>query len=145
MLTACCQRCVCRAVSRYSWLEVQRALIGNTNLPWHALRCLFHPVTACFRTAACSLCLCCLKYIGGDFVGLTLCGCEFAFIVLKYSKAEMMFAFALKIQTALDSDLTPDEQSVLHESYTLEAFIAGLIIAVLVAVTRKWKCPVSSY
>lgn len=89
--------------------------------------------------------MCCLKYAGGNFAGLTLSDCELAFTVLKYSEAEMLFAFALKIQTALDSDLTSDGQSVLREPYILEAFIAGLIIPMLVAVTRKWKCPVSPY
>lgn len=45
----------------------------------------------------------------------------------------MLFAFALKVQ-----------MSSLAYMSLLEAFIAGLIIPVLFAVTRKWKCPVSS-
>lgn len=53
--------------------------------------------------------------------------------------------FALKIQTTLDSDLISNEQSVLCEAYIFEAFIAGLIVPMLFAMTRKWKCPVSLY
>lgn len=65
--------------------------------------------------------------------------------MLQYFEADMLFAFALKIQTVLDSDLAPSEQSVLWEAYILEAFLAGLFIPELFAVTRKWKCLVSSY
>lgn len=33
-------------------------------------------------------------------MGLTLSDCEFSFIALKYSEADMLFAFALKIQVS---------------------------------------------
>lgn len=65
--------------------------------------------------------------------------------MLKYFEADILFAFALKIQAALDSDLLPNEQSVLCEAYIFETFIAGLIIPMLFAAIWMWKCPVSSH
>lgn len=62
---------------------------------------------------------------------LTIC------LQFKIFEADILFAFALKIQTALDSELTPNEQPGLCEDYIFEAFIAGLILPVLFAMA--WK------
>lgn len=67
-------------------------------------------------------------------------------LCLKSFKTDILFVFAFIIQIELDSELTPNEQSALCEGYVFfEVFIAGSILPVLFAVTRKWKCPVNSY
>lgn len=79
-------------------------LTDSINIGWHPFKHLLSSLTVCFSTFVHSLYLCCVAEAGGIFIGLNIL--LRIYLKFKIFEAYIFFAFTLKIQSALNSELT---------------------------------------